>query len=126
MYFTEQVINIDLSKYNPSDINNAFIKQYDTLTEGNIKIIVSNVSENTGFFLIQIHSYGIPIELSNSTSKTTYNTVNGTNVGLIQLNEGKQQTYEFFLTLDSTKNIHILIAVIPYTNKGKSCYCSKE
>lgn len=118
--FTEQIINIDVSSYTP-DKSSAVFKYHDILTEGNTQIFVGNVSSSVGFFVVQVHSYVFPIELSNSTEKTYFNTINGTNVGLVQINRG-DGTYEFFVTSDPTKKVYVLITVVVYNKEGKKLY----
>lgn len=77
------------------------------------------MSSYLGFFVVQVHSYGIPIELSNSTNPTSFNAVNGTNVGLVQVNHLNPDPFEFFVTADPTKRIYVLIVVVAYSSKGK-------
>lgn len=112
-----QVISVDLSEYSPNGANNVF-KYRDILTEGNVEIRVSGVADSIGFFVVQLHTYLYPVMLSTVQNNVDADSINGTNVGFVQVTNGASQ-YKFFVKSDPSIKISALISVVVYDNKGK-------
>lgn len=113
-FITVQIISVDLSKYDPQN-SNAF-KYRDVFTEGTVEIHVKKVPDSVGFFVIQIHTYLYPVVLS--TLDNTDSSINGTNVGLVQITN-ESTVYKFAVTSDPSFKISALISVVVYDKQGK-------
>lgn len=112
-----QVISVDLSNYSPAVGNNIF-KYRDVLAEGNVEIQVKNVADSVGFLVIQVHSYLYPVQLSTEENGGAASSINGTNVGLVQVTNSAN-LYRFFVASDPSIKISALITVVLYNKEGK-------
>ncbi|RZC42089.1 transmembrane 7 superfamily member 3-like, partial [Asbolus verrucosus] len=88
-----QAITFDLSDYDPTNATTATQKLLVNLTVGLTQIQVTNIPDDIGFFIVQVHSYPYNVTLSSSYKMKKQNTIKGTNIGLVSLNQKKTTFY---------------------------------
>lgn len=116
LFFAVQVISIDLAKDSPAAGNNVY-KYRDILTEGDAELRVKNAPNSIGFFVVQVHTFLYPIQLT--TTRNNTGGINGTNVGLVQIINNSADAHIFFVASDPSVKISVLITVVLYDKKGK-------
>lgn len=82
-----------------------------------IKININDVSYwDIEFFVIQVHSFKDNVALSSNVHFIKSSTVNGTNIGLVQLVVKTFNSYQFFIKhVEKTLNATLMyIVILPY------------
>lgn len=106
---------MDLSFYNPYDRKTA-VYTFETSVTAGVHLTVNNVPETVGFFIVQVHSHTIPLQLCNATDPSVF--VNGTNIGLVQMNHKLDDVYLFDIKSIYTNRMNIMLAITIYNRKG--------
>lgn len=83
---------------------------------GTTKILIRNIPQDDGFFLIQVHSFAQEIILTNGTSFNLHSSVSGTNVGLVKILLPTDATKTFPFYLRANQSGTVLIAVTVYSS----------
>ncbi|KRT86451.1 hypothetical protein AMK59_2897 [Oryctes borbonicus] len=110
--FVGGTIPVNLSSFNSS--NNVF-KTYEVL-QGSADISIENIPFDFGYLLIQVHSFKNPVSLSNTSDFAPDTYVNGTNIGLIFIQDMSSYV-QYYLSSDPNVNKTILLSVIGHNIK---------
>lgn len=116
VYILAPDIGVDLSFYNPYDRQTAVYTFETNITVG-VHLSVRNVPETVGFFIVQVHSHTVPLQLCNATNASVF--VNGTNIGLVQMHHKIDDVYLFDIKSNSNNRMNIMIAITIYNREGK-------
>nr|CAH7761451.1 unnamed protein product [Callosobruchus chinensis] len=105
-------IAIDLSRYSPD--RNPLYKGYFYSTSDRTKITLSNIAQDVGFLVVQVHTQFENVTLSNS-SKIVYGSyVSGTNLGLVWSASATTATFYLLRNIKVGNEVHFLLAVTVY------------
>ncbi|CAH0560305.1 unnamed protein product [Brassicogethes aeneus] len=103
------VINFDLSTYKPDDVDTHVFMQFHNFSTDYSEIIISNIGDNVGFIVVQVHSYLTNVTLAFNNSSDIHSRVIGTNIGLIYADDNS--TAFFSVNKKYKRSINILLVV---------------
>lgn len=117
------IINIDLSNYDPANKTARLFSTLHKLQETASEINLQNINPDVGFFVIQVHSFKHDVVLSSSEVPSGYTSVNGSNIGLVDVYDAKLHNLgsssRYYLYKNEMVPFNIMIAVTLYDINGK-------
>ncbi|CAH1159932.1 unnamed protein product [Phaedon cochleariae] len=107
-------IDIDLSRFHPGPENHSVFRKYYTITEDSTKINITNINDDVGMFIIQVHTFVENVTLSTNLELTLHSYVTGTNVGLLWGSDESSSMFYVLRNIAVQKEVRILLVVTLY------------
>ncbi|CAH1106341.1 unnamed protein product [Psylliodes chrysocephalus] len=107
-------IKIDLSAFDPQDNEYSVFKKYYNLTDRFTKINITNIRDDVGFFIIQVHTYVENVTLSSTTKLNLGSYVIGTNIGLVWDSDNNTALFYLSRNIKVEQSLQILLVISLY------------
>lgn len=94
-------------------------KKYYNLTDRFTKINITNIRDDVGFFIIQVHTYVENVTLSSTTKLNLGSYVIGTNIGLVWDSDNNTALFYLSRNIKVEQSLQILLVISLYDEDGK-------